>query len=275
MLRSLKQLEGFTVHALDGDIGTVHDFYFDDERWGVRYLVAETGEFWLEPSQVLISPLAFAPSDWESRLFQVALTRDRVKGSPGPAAHQPIARQFEREYFTYYGWPVYWGTEQLWGGWPTPGELFAQSPGALVQDLALSDPHLRSLREVVGYHLQGTDGALGQILDFIVDDRTWALRYLVIDTSNWWPGKYILIPPEWVERFSGSEGQVHVNLPKEAIQNGPVWNPEGPISRAFEVRLYDYYRRPAYWHEDGQDDEASRTREYLAGRLVKTPTAPD
>jgi hypothetical protein len=246
----LKVLEGFTVTASDGDVGTVADFYFDDEGWGVRYLVVETGTFWQVPGQVLVSPIAFGPTEWPSRCFHLQLTRDKVKDSPGIDTDKPVSRQFERDHFRYYGWPVYWGYDGLWGNWAYPGQLATEGPDLLGEDLANSDPHLRSLREVVGYHLQGSDGELGHIKDLIVDDRAWAIRYLVIDTSNWGLGKDILIPPHWVERFSWAENQVHVGLLRATIENGPVWNPDEPITREFEVRLYDYYRRSAYWPQE-------------------------
>jgi hypothetical protein len=263
MLRSLLQLDGFAVQATDGAVGTVRDCYFDDERWGVRYLVVETGHFWQEPCQVLISPVAFAPTAWQHQTFHLTLTRERVKACPGVEGDLPVSRQAELEHFRYYGWPVYWGNDGLWGNWGYPARLAEDVQKEWERELGNSDPHLRSLREVVGYHLEGSDGELGHIMDLIVDDQDWAIRYLVIDTSNWWSGKHILVPPHWVDRISWPEHRVKVDLPREAIQNGPVWHPEVPISRAFEVRLYDYYRRPAYWHDDGEVNEASRTREYL------------
>ena len=62
------------------------------------------------------------------------------------------------------------------------------------------DPHLRSSRAVTGYHIQATDGDLGHVEDFIVDDHSWTIRYMVLDTTNWWPGKKVLVAPDWIER---------------------------------------------------------------------------
>jgi sporulation protein YlmC with PRC-barrel domain len=266
MLRSLKELKGFTVQATDGDIGTVRDFYFDDDQWGVRYLVVETGTFWQEPTRVLVSPVAFDTADWATQRFQVDLTRDKVKNCPSADSDKPVSRQFERDYFRYYGWPVYWGYDGLWGNWAYPGKLALDGPDPLAEDLAHSDPHLRSLHEVVGYHLMGSDGEIGHIKDFIVDDETWAVRYLVVDTSNWWSGKDVLVPPHWVERISWAENQVYVSLPREAIKNAPEWHPEAPVNREFEVRLYDYYGRPTYWMDETEAAKDNETRDSLSSR---------
>jgi len=265
MLRSLVTMQGYSVEAADGAIGTVRDFYFEDLRWVVRYLVVATGHFWQEPGEVLVSPVAFGPVRWREETFSLTLTRERVRDSPGVDTALPVSRQAELEHFRYYGWPVYWGQAGLWGAGSLPETLAAEVQDVLARELDASDARLRSLNEVLGYHLQGSDGELGHIKDLIVDDRTWAIRYLVIDTSNWWIGKQILVPPHWVDGISWDDRKVTVDLPREAIRNGPVWHPETPITRDFEVRLYDYYRRPAYWHDDGQDNEASRTRDYLQG----------
>jgi len=266
MLRSLKDLENFTVNASDGDIGKVGDFYFDDDWWAVRYMVVETGGFWHERNQVLVSPIAFGPADWATRLFHLNLTREKVQHSPDVSLDKPVSRQFEQDYFRFYGWPTYWGGDGLWGNWAYPGQLAMAPSSALREDLNQGDPHLRSLREVVGYHLQGMDGEIGHVKDFVVDDRTWAVRYLVVDTSNWWVGKKVLLAPQWVERISWADNEVYVSLPREDIKNSPEWVPEQPINRAYEVRLYDYYGRPVYWSDDDKDDQEGALGDSLSGK---------
>jgi hypothetical protein len=109
------------------------------------------------------------------------------------------------------------------------------------------DVHLRSAGEVRGYHIQGSDDVVGHVEDFILDDETWAVRYLVIDTSNWWFGKKVLVDPRWATRVSWQEQKVHVDLSRQAIKNSPEWDPTALINREYEQRLHDHYRRPAYW----------------------------
>jgi len=71
------------------------------------------------------------------------------------------------------------------------------------------DPHLRSTRQVTGYHIHATDGELGHVEDFIVDDENWAVRFLVVDTRNWLPGKKVLLSPQWIERVEWADSSVH------------------------------------------------------------------
>jgi hypothetical protein len=248
MLRSLKELEHYAVSATDGDIGQVADFLLDDERWIIRYLVVETGGFF-SGRRVLISPISFRQVDWSTRGFHLALTRDKVKSSPSVDLDKPVSRQHELDWFGYYGYPRYWGYSGLWGMGAYPGLLAAgRSNGAPAEEPGGSgDVHLRSAEEVRGYHIQGTDGPMGHVDDFIIDDETWEVRYLVIDTRNWWLDKKVLVSPYWANRISWAEGEVFVEMSRQKIKNSPEWNATAPINREYETRLYDYYGRPVYW----------------------------
>lgn len=248
MLRSLKDLERYTVTATDGDVGTVANFLFDDQFWAVRYLVAETDGFF-DGRSVLISPISFRQTDWQTRRLHLALTKEKVKNSPSIDTDKPVSRQHERDYYRYYGYPYYWGYPGLWGMGGSPSVL---ATGARADDPAQRpdeaiDVHLRSASEVRGYDIQGTDDAIGHVEDFIIDDESWAIRYLVIDTSNWWFGKKVLIAPYWATRVSWAQTKVFINMSREAIKNSPEWNASTPINREYETRLYDYYGRPVYW----------------------------
>jgi hypothetical protein len=249
MLRSLKDLKGYEVRASDGDIGSVANFLFDDDRWAVRYLVVDSGGFF-SSGRVLISPISFGKVDWSTRRFHVSLTMDKVKNSPTLDADQPVSRQHEQG---YYGYTYYWGAAGLWGMAPYPGTLASQkSAGPAAEHANDGDVHLRSADEVRGYHIQGADHAIGHVDDFIVDDETWAVRYLVVDTSNWWLGKKVLIAPAWAGGVSWDEREVHVAMTRQAIKDSPEWNGSFEIEQAFEARLHDYYGRPFYWKTTDQ-----------------------
>ncbi len=115
MLRSIKQLYGEKLGALDGEIGQVKDFYFDDDKWGVRYVVADTGS-WLTGRQVLLSPpICSAALLRPEKCCAVHLTRQQIQDSPSISLHLPVSRQYEEEYHEYYGWPYYWQGDALWG----------------------------------------------------------------------------------------------------------------------------------------------------------------
>jgi hypothetical protein len=248
MFRSLKDLEEYTIGATDGDVGSVVNFLLDDERWVVRYLVAKTGGIF-GGRQVLISPISFRQADWSTRRFYLALTVDKIRNSPSFDLDKPVSRQHELDHFAYYGYPRYWGYRGLWGMGTHPGYLAAGgSKDAPSHHLETSnDVHLRSAKEIRGYHIEGTDAAIGHLDDFIIDDETWEVRYLVVDTRNWWLDKKVLVAPHWSNRISWTEGKVFVDLSRQEIKDSPEWNPTAPINREYETRLYDYYGRPVYW----------------------------
>jgi hypothetical protein len=184
------------------------------------------------------------------RRFHLALTKDKIKKSPSVDVDEPVSRQHERDYHRYYGYRYYWGYEGPWGMGAYPGFLAADAWSEMTaehSDKATGDVHLRSAREVRGYRIQGSDEAIGHVEDFIVDDETWEVRYLVIDTSNWWFGKKVLLAPRWASRVSWEEMKVYVDLSRQAIKDAPEWNPTDAINREYEARLYDYYGRPLYW----------------------------
>ena len=249
MLRSLKDIQGYEVNATDGHIGTVANFLFDDKDWAIRYLVVETGGFFAD-RLVLISPISFGEPGWSERQFPLTLTVDKVKHSPGIDMDQPVSRQHERDIHNYYGYPYYWGSLGMWGMGANPNILAVagfEEPVAKNSDSAFDDVHLRSAAELHGYHIQGSDGAIGHVEDLVLDDETWAVRYLVIDTSNWWFGKKVLVSPLWAEKISWAERNVYMDMSRQSIKESPQWASPEAIDRAYETNLYNYYGRPMYW----------------------------
>ena len=250
MRRSLKNMEDYDVHATDGDIGSVSDFYFDERHWTIRYLVVETGGFWEGPARVLISPVAFREAEWATKKFHLALTREKVKNSPMLPEDEPISRQYEKNYYQYYNWPYYWGYGGIWGDWGTPGGLSGNTWSQPADERIADNPHLRRTRDVIGCVVQGSDKDIGHVEDFIVDDATWTIRYVVVDTRHWWSGKSVIISPHWISKIGGADDKVCVDLSAAVVDNCPEWSPDQPVNRDYEARLFDYYGRPAYWSED-------------------------
>ena len=266
MLRSVRDLEKYAVTASDGDIGHVANFLFDDERWTIRYLVVETGGF-LGGREVLISPISFRDVDWADHRFHLALTIDKIKHSPGVETNKPVSRQHEEAYHRYYQYPAYWGYAGPWGTDMDPGLLAAKAwsvEAAVGLDTTVGDVHLRSAREVQGYHIQGSDDGVGHVHDFIVDDETWAVRYLVIDTSNWWLGEKVLMSPDWIDSINWEERKVHVAMTRQQVKASPEWSDAAAVNRTYETRLYDYYGRPVYWGSDGHPKEEQPPRSFHA-----------
>lgn len=256
MLSKAQTLTGYTLHSLDGEIGHVKEFYFDDQHWAIRYLVANTGN-WLTGRQVLISPHALNAVNTERQYLTITLTKKQIEYSPTLDTDKPVSRQFEEAYYGYYGWPLYSSDASVYGLYPSIiGSREGQS--ATPEEKATWDLHLRSTHDVIGHNIQAADGEIGHVDDFIIDDRAWAIRYLIIDTRNWWPGKLVLISPRWIERVSWSESKVFMNLSREAIKQSPEYTTASLLTRDYETALHRHYDRRGYWEDEPATKEHSR-----------------
>jgi len=251
VLMITSHVKGLVIRATDGEIGTVKQLYFDDETWAIRYVTVDTGG-WLGGREVLISPISVAGADWQARRLDVSLTKKQVEDSPDIDTHKPVSRQHEAAYLDYYGYPYYWGGPYLWGPALVPATLgvpltypVPAIPARLSE--ATTDSHLHSTETVTGYYIDATDGEIGHVDGFVMDDEAWAIRYLEVATKNWWPGKKVLVSPGWIERVSWMDSMVYTGLTREAIQNAPEYDESMPITREYENRLYFHYGRPAYW----------------------------
>ena len=259
MLRNINDLYGFSVTASDGPIGEVRDCYFDDQTWTTRFFVVETGP-WLGGRKVLISPIGIDGIDWDKKALSASVTRDQVKKSPGVDTSKPVSRQHEVEQFGYYGYPYYWGEGSLWGGGPRPGtslagyasvELptepraktdFVEAQVKLHKDRG-DDPHLRSCRAIERYHIHATDGDIGHVESVLVDDEGWVIRYLVVNTSDWWLGHQVLVAPPWIADISWLDATVSVDLTRQAVKDAPTYDGKALPSPEHERALFDHYGR--------------------------------
>ena len=258
MLNKAQTLKGYKLHSLNGEIGKIKEFYFDDHYWTIRYLVADTGN-WLTGTQVLISPYALAAVNKEEQYIAIDLTKKQIEDSPSLNTDKPVSRQFEEGYYEYYGWPMYWGGPFMWGAYPSYPYIVRDREKwrEPTQGEKAWDPHLRSTQDVSGYHIQAADGDIGHVEDFIIDDETWAIRYLIIDTRNWWPGKKVLVSPQWIERVSWSESKVFVNVSRETIKQSPEYTEESLLTRDYETGLHRHYNRQGYWVDEPAAKEHS------------------
>lgn len=255
MLNSISQLNGSRISATDGEIGHVTDAYFDDQAWALRYLVVDTGN-WLSGREVLISPYAVARPLAGGKQIEVPLTRTQVQNSPSIDTHKPVSRQHERDYLNYYNYPAYWSGSEMWAmsalpvlplPLPTSVETMAELEVRDAETPA-EDVHLRSSQRVTGYDIQASDGSIGHVQDFIFDDESWAVRYLVIDTRNWWPGgKKVLVSTNWIDQIDWAEQTVFITLTREQIRNSPEYDEAATLDRAYEQRLHNAYGREGYW----------------------------
>jgi hypothetical protein len=257
MLHNTKDLEGFSVGATDGSIGKVKDFYFDDEAWVVRYLVVDTGK-WLADRRVLIAWAALGEPNLVDEVIPAALTQSQVRQSPDIDTHKPISRQQEEKYLTYYGYANYWGGAGLLPGDLSPGLLMPAYPGISAPPLAnmeerkairrkhdsaigqgdADDPHLRSSSAVTGYHVHATDGDIGHVDGLLLDPHTWAIRFLIVNTSNWWVGHRVMIATRMVRDVSWANSKLSIALTRDAVKGAHVYDDTQPGSDEGEYGIY-------------------------------------
>jgi uncharacterized protein YrrD len=268
MLHSVHNFEGYAIRATDGDIGSIKDFYFDDEAWVIRYLVVDTST-WLPNRKVLISPISIGRPKWLGMVLPISISKEQVRNSPNIGTDKPVSRQDEVGYLSYYGYPYYWGGAGLWGARTEPyrvmsgmgyGGREAEYHRLNAQDTLAEnrsahdqhgDPHLRSFNEVMGYRIAATDGDIGQVRGMLMDEDTWAIRYLIVETGHWWSGHEVLIVPQWIRNVSWAEEIVSVNVSRDAVKASPAYSQAKNVDRAHEVGIYEHYGRPGYWVEEG------------------------
>lgn len=258
MLRNIKQLCGFTILAQDSKIGNVHGFYFDDKIWTIRYLVGETG--WLSSRRVVVSPVSLSQVHWAEEQVVVNLTKAQIEESPEIDVTQAWSyQQIERLSFQA-GPPL----ERLGGGL-FDEKVVGAPPDSIVETIkakealaakeksfsapAMEDAYLRYTDNVIGYHIQARDGEIGQVEDFLFDEETWIIHYLVVDTRTWLPDKKVLVSPRWVEDIDWAGSKVSIDLTREATEHSPAYNVSKPVTRAYEEQLFDHYGRQKYWIE--------------------------
>lgn len=244
MLRSINDLRGAKIDATDGDIGKISDFYFDDQQWIMRYLVVETGS-WLFSRKVLITPMSI--SETAADRLQARLTQQQIEDSPDIDTQRPVSRQHEQTLLAYYGYPNYWAGDITGGLGMAPGRVdgyLTQVVNSEVEDRPKrnDDERLRSCQEVDGYHIDAADGEIGHVEDMLVDEN-WAIRYLVVNTRNWWLGHSVLIAPQWIESIEWASATVSVRLSRNTIKEAPEYDPSQPPDAEFEQRLERYYQQ--------------------------------
>jgi hypothetical protein len=232
MLWSVLAIKGYKIEASDGEIGTVSDILFDDRSWITRWMVVHTGS-WAFGRKILLPRTALGKPDKDSRHFSVQLTRQQVKDSPDVAVDLPVSRQMEMSIYRYYSWPSYWENELspmgvtsgIPMGMPGPGLGDPVLDGGNGVAADPGDPNLRSVMAVIGYHMEATDGPIGHAEDFWVDPVDGHVRYLTIDTKNWWPGKKVVISPELIKEIDWTTRRITLNADCEKITASPAFDP--------------------------------------------------
>lgn len=230
MLHSLHRLIGFSIGAIDGEIGHVKDFCFDDKSWTVRYLIVETGN-WLFGRKVLISPVALLQPNWDKKIFPVNLTKEQVESSPDVNLTQPLSLDQTKSIYSHYSWPypeesgIGYMTTGMVGGVVAPGiPLDERISDELHHDNHQeNDPHLHGVKHTTRFDVHATDGVVGEASDFLVDEN-WRITSIVIETGSWFSGKKILGDINHVLRIEWESSSIYYNQSLESLRNTPEYH---------------------------------------------------
>lgn len=226
MLHLANTLKSYALNALDGQMGKVNHFYFDGESGAIRYAVVDTGkkldptDNWFTGRQILLPPSKIEAVSMSRQLVTTTLTRKEIEESPTALSDRPVSKQSDEGGYNVLGWPV---------SWYAPDE-----------ETKPWDPHLQSTRDVGGYHVQALDGEIGHVEDFVIDDATWTIRYWVLATRNWWPGKKVLILPKWVQEIYWDEAKVVVSRSRSQIQATPEFTDILELTPEYEAALTEH-----------------------------------
>lgn len=248
MLRTDHDLFGYALVSDGEKIGKLEDFYVDDRFWTVRYLAIDSGG-WLVQHRTLISPRSVMEVDGLNETITTDLTKTQIEQSPTPDERAAVDRQFEMAYNEYYEYSPYWIGPLAWGAYSAPRPPEDAAP---LEERALWDSHLFSVQDLAGfanYTVKAADGDVGHVTGVMVDDEAWVIRYLVVGTRDWLPGKHVLLPPQWVD-VDWEHSILSVDFARDAIKEAPGYDAGTEVTRAYEDQLFQHYCRQSYWSDD-------------------------
>lgn len=240
MLFAVSGLIGCSVEASDGAVGAIKDFLFDAENWKIRWMEVEPGER-LMGRRVLIHPSSIEPLDVSAPRgglpmlsFQhtpsvsLWLTKEKIEAAPAPPEQAPVTREIESQLCAYYGFDPDW----------------ADADGAAAGDSG--DRRLVSAVSVKGCHVHATDGDFGHVENLLADDVKWDIRYLVIATRNWLPGRHVVLAPHAVTGVETGKGRVDVNVTEEQVKSSPEWDPLTIADEVAEASFHRHFGWPGH-----------------------------
>lgn len=248
MLDKARALLEYKLSSMNEEIGRLKEFYFDDRHWAIRYLQADTGA-WLAGRQVLLTPHALNAVSRERHRMVLGVTKRQIEDAPSLDPEQPISPQFEDAYYAFYGWPKYWHGPYTWGSSPQPERALRSDVDGAERQPGWA-PQVRRTSEVNGAYVQTPDGEMGHVEDLIIDGDTWAIRYLIISAQNWWPGKRVLVSPQWIQRVTWERWEIFLGLTGDVIRQAPEYTDHLLVTREYETRLHGHYGRRRYWLDE-------------------------
>lgn len=249
MLVNVSQVEDRKILATDGPIGSIETFLFDDERWVVRYVAVSYGIL-LWKSTVLISPILVDGTLADGETLQTVLSKKQVKDAPSADIAKPVSRRKEEEFHRYHEIPIYWSGAGLWGTAMTPAAVRTAMRETTAQTEPAADEeeyHLRSTAELEGYRVAASDGEVGRVSDFIVEDDTWAIRYLRIKPTAEIRAESLVISPHWVYEINWFESTIQLSMTGQQLAGAPAVRVDPTMTREDEEKLHEHFGQPRYW----------------------------
>lgn len=251
ILRSLNEITGYSLQASDGNIGCCEDRLFDDKIWFFRYMLADTSAGLPSSKNTLPSPISLSEPNGKNTQLPVTLTRELLENNPQRDEHKPVSREYETNFFDYYGYGYYWIGAGPWGSSAAPIALAKVTPDANVTDdgerikeVSTKERDLRYAKKVEGYTIESIYGEMGQVEDFVLNDVDWTIAYIIVNARNWLlSGRKVLIVPSWLSSVSWVKRMVSINLTSEKIEGSPEYDPSQLIDPEYEVTFHDFYEK--------------------------------
>jgi len=247
MLWNASSLKGFDISGTDGELGKVSDLLFDDQSWTTKWLVVHTGS-WLFGRKVLLPLASLGKPDRDSRHVAVRMTQQQIKDSPKVDTDLPVSQHIEAHVYNYYDQNPFWRSGFSPMGVPPEGTTIFAPRTAMIDDPRYDnstdalpddgDSSLRSVTEIIGYHMEATDGPIGHIEDFILDDNGWQIKYITLDTKNWLPGQRVVISPHSIRDIDWINRSIYLTIDRAKIKSSPPYDPnmteDGPFNDQFQ-----------------------------------------
>lgn len=242
MLRTITAVTECNISATDGPMGQICGAYFDDEAWVVRYLVIEAGSKGRRRN-VMIPPIALGEPQWSERLLPVSMSKRQIMRSPGTDTQKPVSREHALNCLNYYAGLGYYESDAEYQRLRTTtvSQMSAGS-GRGADD----DPHLRSTADVTTCRLDAADGDIGSVLGLLVDQKSWAIRFMIVNTGAWWHGHQVLIAPESIDDIHWADSHVVVDLKRQNVKESPAYDLHAPFNNQQGESTYRHYGLEGY-----------------------------
>lgn len=271
MLHKAHTLIGTKIHATDGEMGHIEDFYFDDAKWMVRYMIVRTGS-WFSGKRVMLAPSTIRDVIWEKHSIFVNLSQEQITKSPDLNMEMPVTREQEIELVQQLNYPDFWsgtpgpiddaistmgfaatgvavmGTGPAGSPPEVPDEIASDIYSTDISNSSMLGPdssntaegeveasvtraaqagamgvQLHEVKRLTGFHVVGNDEPVGKVSDFMIDDESWQIPSLLVDTTAWWPGGEVLVATDLITGITPSHSQVHINATRDQVKGSPEY----------------------------------------------------